>query len=100
MHDLSDTFFGLDDTVDDTADTIIATEKFKPEKTFYQSWYDLIFFVSSFVSALVLFAAHKFKTSSDYNATHSFYDEKAPLSGVVVSCAGGSNGVHSDTNAP
>ena len=36
------------------------TASTKPEKTFYQSWYDLIFFVSSFASLLILFAFHKF----------------------------------------
>ena len=97
MHDLSDTFFGMEEGEAD------ASAESKPEKTFYQSWYDLIFFVSSFASLLVLFAFHKFNAVNAASAKEEremfFYSSPAngggglggdPLSGIVI--ADGSGG--------
>lgn len=97
MHDLSDTFFGMEEGEAN------ASAESKPEKTFYQSWYDLIFFVSSFASLLVLFAFHKFNAVNAASAKEEremfFYSSPAngggglggdPLSGIVI--ADGSGG--------
>ncbi|CAL6351466.1 unnamed protein product [Bathycoccus prasinos] len=104
MHDLSDTFFGMEEG------EAGASAESKPEKTFYQSWYDLIFFVSSFASLLVLFAFHKFNAVNAASAKEEremfFYSSPAngggglggdPLSGIVIAGggergAGGSGG--------
>ena len=98
MHDLSDTFFGMEGDGED------ASAQSKPEKTFYQSWYDLIFFVSSFASLLVLFAFHKFNAVNAASAKEEremfFYSSASasggvsanggePLSGIII--AGGGN---------
>lgn len=97
MHDLSDTFFGMEEGEAD------ASAESKPEKTFYQSWYDLIFFVSSFASLLVLFAFHKFNAVNAASAKEEremfFYSSPSnggglggePLSGIVIA-GGGVNG--------
>ena len=84
MHDLSDTFFGMEEGEAD------ASAESKPEKTFYQSWYDLIFFVSSFASLLVLFAFHKF------NAVHaaSAKEEREMFFYSAPSNGGGLGGEH------
>jgi len=101
MHDLSDTFFGMEE-----GDGEDASAQSKPEKTFYQSWYDLIFFVSSFASLLVLFAFHKFNAVNAASAKEEremfFYSSSSasasggvsanggePLSGIII--AGGGN---------
>ena len=74
MHDLSDTFFGLEDDDDDNEIALLGgrgrlnknkNNNNKPEKTFYQSWYDLIFFVSSLASLLVFLALHKFTQANN-----------------------------------
>ena len=100
MHDLSDTFFGMEGDGED------ASAQSKPEKTFYQSWYDLIFFVSSFASLLVLFAFHKLNAVNAASAKEQremfFYSSSSasasggvsanggePLSGIII--AGGGN---------
>lgn len=96
MHDLSDTFFGMEEGEAD------ASAESKPEKTFYQSWYDLIFFVSSFASLLVLFAFHKFNAVNAASAKEEremfFYSSPAngggglggdPLSGIVIADGSG-----------
>lgn len=97
MHDLSDTFFGMEEGEAD------ASAESKPEKTFYQSWYDLIFFVSSFASLLVLFAFHKFNAVNAASAKEEremfFYSSPSNggglggehLSGIVIA-GGGVNG--------
>ena len=97
MHDLSDTFFGMEEGEAD------ASAESKPEKTFYQSWYDLIFFVSSFASLLVLFAFHKFNAVNAASAKEEremfFYSAPSNggglggehLSGIVIA-GGGVNG--------
>ena len=101
MRDLSDTFFGMEERDEEDA-----SAQSKPEKTFYQSWYDLIFFVSSFASLLVLFAFHKFNAVNAASAKEEremfFYSSSAasasggvsasggePLSGIII--AGGGN---------
>ena len=109
MHDLSDTFFGMEEGEAN------ASAESKPEKTFYQSWYDLIFFVSSFASLLVLFAFHKFNAVNAASAKEEremfFYSSSSasggvsvnggePLSGIIVAGGGNTGGGIGASSSP
>ena len=93
MRDLSDTFFGMEENEGDAST--------KPEKTFYQSWYDLIFFVSSFASLLILFAFHKFNAINAASAKEEremfFYSASSnganePTGSILAGVASGGTG--------